>query len=415
MRLIPDLDRVTAEIFAARLAPGGKRPIAVAFSGGGDSLALLLVAAAWAEHAKRRLLVLTVDHRLQPQSAAWTQACAVRAAALGAGFRPLVWEGPKPARGLPAAARAARHKLLAEAARNAGARVILMGHTADDALEARAMRAGGATTPEPRLWAPSPVWPEGRGIFLLRPLLKARRAQIRRWLETRGEAWIDDPANLDMRYARARARRDLQDVHRAPPRVPCEAPALAKACRMGLAGELVIAREKLRRAPPAKAAAFVSAACLCAAGTARPPAGPQVAGLLAKIIEARPFTAALAGARIEAEAGDVRFLREPGEFTRRPLAPLSVATGETAVWDGRFEITAPRALEVRPLAGLVRRLREDQRQTLAAIPAKARPTLPAWVDQSGLVTCLAFDETAAQPLAHARLLAALGAIEREPP
>jgi tRNA(Ile)-lysidine synthase len=71
--------------------------------------------------------------------------------------------------------------------------VILMGHTADDRLEARAMRADGSTTPDPRAWSPSPAWPEGRGIFLLRPLLGLRRGEIRGWRDG-GESWSEAPA-----------------------------------------------------------------------------------------------------------------------------------------------------------------------------------------------------------------------------
>ncbi|MEO8812246.1 MAG: ATP-binding protein, partial [Caulobacteraceae bacterium] len=51
----------------------------VAFSGGGDSLALLLIAKAWADGAARRLVAATVDHRLQPASADWARWCAGRA------------------------------------------------------------------------------------------------------------------------------------------------------------------------------------------------------------------------------------------------------------------------------------------------------------------------------------------------
>jgi tRNA(Ile)-lysidine synthase len=73
---------------------------------------------------------LTVDHQLQPASAAWTADAVAKARALGAEARALAWTGDKPATGLSAAARAARHALLADAARAAGARVLLLGHTA---------------------------------------------------------------------------------------------------------------------------------------------------------------------------------------------------------------------------------------------------------------------------------------------
>ena len=134
-------------------------PLAVALSGGGDSLALLHLARAWADHAGRRLVALSVDHGLQPASQGWSRFAAERAARLGVPHRILTWLGEKPARGLPAAARAARHALLADAARAVGARVVLMGHTADDLLEAETMRAAGASAPSPRAWSPSPAWP----------------------------------------------------------------------------------------------------------------------------------------------------------------------------------------------------------------------------------------------------------------
>ena len=372
------------EVLDRRLLRGGANPVAVAVSGGGDSLALLLIAADWAREAGRRLLVLTVDHRLRPESADWTQACAATADRLGLAFRAVAWTGDKPATGLPAAARAARHALLADAAREAGARVILMGHTADDALEAGLMRAAGSTTPDPREWGPSPAWPQGRGVFLLRPLLTARRAAIRDWLGARGETWIDDPANDDATYARPRARQAA--ARGAAPAEVAPAPSprvLALACRAEDSAGLEIDRDAITAAAPDAAARFVSAACLCAAGTDRPPARGKVARLLSQLAAGAPFVATLAGARIEADDRVIRFRREPGEAARGGLAALSLQAGETGVWDGRFEITAARAVEVR------------------AWPGKAAPALEA-------------DDGRVLSLVHDRLLAACGAVEREP-
>jgi len=399
---IPDLDRIAAEVLDRRLARASPRPVAVALSGGGDSVALLRTASTWTQRAGRPLLVLTVDHRLQPQSAGWTRACAARAAALGAAFRALPWEGEKPAAGLPAAARAARHRLLAGAARAAGARVILMGHTADDIAEARAMRAAGAATPEPRAWSPSPAWPEGRGLFLLRPLLGVRRAAIRAWLAARDERWIEDPANADPRYARSRARRDLAGADVDAPAPPPRGEQLAQACRMDAAGVLSLRRDLLG-GPGAHA--FVAAACLSAAGTRRPPASERVARLLARLQGDEPVTATLAGARIEADAREVRVLREPGEARRGGLQPLSFAAGETAVWDGRFEITATQPMTVRALGGLASRLTKAEHAALQDFPPKARAALPVTAEGQPI---------AATPLALDRLRAACGVVDREP-
>lgn len=395
----PDLHLIAAAVLDRRLSRASPRPVAVALSGGGDSVALLLSAAAWARRANRPLLVLTVDHGLQAESAQWTASCAARAKALGAGFRALRWDGAKPTTGVPAAARAARHRLLAEAAREAGARVILLGHTADDVLEARAMRAAGSTTPEPRAWSPSPAWPEGRGVLLLRPLLAVRRAEIRDWLTARGEPWIEDPANLDLRYARPRARRDLATLAQAT--TAPQPVALAAACAMDAAGVLTIPRQTLREAP-SEAAPFVGIACLSAAGTTRPPTSDRLARLTARLLGEERFAATLAGARIEADDREVRFLREPGELARGGLEPLAIAAGQTAVWDGRFEIDGP--AEVRALAGRAARLAKADRAALAAFPPKARAALPSNGDR----------RIEGRPLALARLHAACGLLDREP-
>lgn len=196
-----------AEVQAAldrRLDRASTAPIAVGFSGGGDSLFLLKTVLASAR--ERPVLALTVDHQLQADSARWTVEALAKARALGAEALALSWIGDKPRAGLPAAARRARHALLATAARAAGARVLILGHTASDRAESAAMRAEGSTVSDPREWAPSPVWPEGRDMFVLRPMLSLTRDEIRAALAQAGETWLDDPANVDPRYARARAR-----------------------------------------------------------------------------------------------------------------------------------------------------------------------------------------------------------------
>ncbi|WP_292095581.1 tRNA lysidine(34) synthetase TilS, partial [Brevundimonas sp.] len=184
-------------------------PVALALSGGGDSVALLALAADWARARGRRLLALTVDHGLNPDSADWTRRAGETARALGVDWRALRWDQPQGGAGVQARARAARHALIAEAARAAGAKVVLFAHTADDVHEADWMRARGSTLGRVREWAPSPAWPEGRGLMLLRPLLDVSRATLRTFLTDRGLDWIEDPANGDPAYGRSRARAAL--------------------------------------------------------------------------------------------------------------------------------------------------------------------------------------------------------------
>jgi tRNA(Ile)-lysidine synthase len=388
------------------------QPVAVGLSGGGDSLALMLLVRTWADAHGRQLLAFTVDHGLNPDSARWTAFAGEAAATAGVQWRALAWRGEKPTTGLPAAARSARQRLLAEAAREAGACVILLGHTADDVAEGALMRERDAPALGGlREWSPSPVWPEGRGVFLLRPLLQAGRAELRDWLTEHGRAWLDDPANEDPRFARARARRRLREAPLPPPAVgnkegiPREQ---AGTWRVTPDGRIVAERPLGAR--------FVSAALLCAGGGETPPRGERLTRLVDRLAAGEVFTASLAGARVTASPDEVTFGREAGERLRGGLAPVVLEPGRTVVWDGRYEVTAVEAgWRVEALAGRVGALAKAERAWLKALPPAARSALPVLVSDRGVALPQPFAQgpAVAKSLVRARLDAACGLLDKE--
>lgn len=185
-------------------------PVGVAVSGGGDSLALLLIAADWSRKSGRRVVALTVDHGLRPEAAA--EACFVAdvAARHGIAHRTLRWQAPMPGQ---AKARQARHDLLAAAAREAGSVLILTAHTEDDQAETFLIRARagsgwyGLAGIQPLSLSPSdrPDVP----VLIARPLLNTSRGALRDLLRANGEAWAEDPSNENPAYERVRMRRLL--------------------------------------------------------------------------------------------------------------------------------------------------------------------------------------------------------------
>jgi len=408
-----------AGILDHRLERARDAPLVVAFSGGGDSLALLLLARLWAGQNARRLIAVTVDHGLQAASAPWARWCRRRTQALGLEHLTLAWGGERPSSGLAAAARAARHGLLADAARGLGAGVILMGHTADDCLEAAEMRARGSRVPTPREWAPSPVWPQGRGIFVLRPLLGARRAELRAFLTMRGESWIEDPANADQAHSRSRARRALAggDGEPAAQSERPDARRLMAALREEPGGELSLAAQALDDAQGPASRAFVSAAVVCASGGDRPPRGEALDRLMRTLALRRDFVTNLGGARVQSQDGVVRFAREAGDMKREGVAAQSAPVGGERVWDGRFALQARvSGMSVRPLDGVALRLCPGERSALSKASPAARRALPAVVDAGGRVTCpiLAVDRRVqARSLIVPRMAAALGVVQTE--
>src|SRR5436309_14873865 len=123
---MPDDDHAPISVQQAKdlFAPWKAAPaLVLAVSGGPDSLALMWLAARWRRALARgpRLIAVTVDHGLRAEAAAEARQVKRLARSLNLPHRTLRWTGAKPKTGLPAAARAARYRLLVQAARANGA------------------------------------------------------------------------------------------------------------------------------------------------------------------------------------------------------------------------------------------------------------------------------------------------------
>ena len=207
MRFGPDFDALIT-----RFSSNKEAPIAIAVSGGSDSVALLCLAHDWAEAMGRKLLVLTVDHGLRAAAAIEAEAVSNLAQMLGHRHQTLEWQSPKPSQN---AARQARYALLADAAERQRAEILLTGHTFDDVVETALLRRRrGVRTSAiagPALAAPVPTWPQGRGLTLLRPLVHTRRANLQAHLTEQDRSWAEDPSNQYVRFERVRIRNFLRE------------------------------------------------------------------------------------------------------------------------------------------------------------------------------------------------------------
>ncbi|MBL9212396.1 MAG: tRNA lysidine(34) synthetase TilS [Opitutaceae bacterium] len=204
--------RLAAEFPRARLDPtvvawADQAPArvrwGVAFSGGADSLALLLLVWAHWPGRRRRLRVLHFDHRLRGKAAqADARFCRAVCRALGVEFVAGAWRDAR-SDASEAEARAARLAFLAR-----HARVLWFGHQQDDIAESLLMRlARGSGTGG--LAAPRPVQRLPRERVHLRPLLTLKKAELVAALRAAGAAWCEDASNAGDRYFRNRIRRSV--------------------------------------------------------------------------------------------------------------------------------------------------------------------------------------------------------------
>jgi tRNA(Ile)-lysidine synthase len=187
---------------------GTEAPWCVAFSGGADSLALLLLI--WSHWPERRatLTALHFNHRLRGGASEGDERfCRDLCVSLGVGFRCESWRAA-PAAPSEGEAREARHAFFARAMAGLGAHVLWTGHQKDDIAETQLMRLARGSS-SAGLAAPRPVQTLADGRVFLRPLLTLAKADIVAALRTASLAWREDETNASGDFFRNRLRREV--------------------------------------------------------------------------------------------------------------------------------------------------------------------------------------------------------------
>jgi tRNA(Ile)-lysidine synthase len=387
-----------AELEAALAAVGGFEPrplIAVATSGGPDSLALAILADRWASRKGGAAWALIVDHGLRPESAC---EAGIVAGWLGARQIPhvvLTWRGRKPATGIQAAARAARYRLLAEWCAERGCLHLLLAHHSNDQAETYLIRrrAGSGIY---GLAAMSAVR-ELSQLRLVRPLLGVAKARLVALLDAEGQEYLRDPSNRNPAFERSRLRMQTAGA-------TIEA-AVGEVRAMGLAR---VARERELAALLARAVALhpagfalIDPAPVAAAGElgeralgrvaavigggSYPLRGERLARLRQTFDDRQPRARTLGGCRFVPWRGRVLALRE----TARAMPPLSLVPGASALWDRRFAAKLPASAREPVTVGQLGTagVAELPRGTVAGdnpLPRLVYPALPAVWDEAGL-------------------------------
>lgn len=348
-------------------------PLALAVSGGADSMALMHLVATWAAEpgvAARQgmgqvpLIVLTVDHKLRPESAAEAAWVKDEAARRGLPHETLVWDGPKPSTAVQATARDARYRLIddfldreLQEGRVPAKRRIAVAHHEDDQAETVLMRLArgsgldGLSGMREEEYV-STADDKGGGYAIVRPLLRTPKARLIAMLEAAGCLWKEDASNQAPQFERVRVRQALEtlrDLGIAPAQIGRSAARLSRARRAVLAGVDAAAFRavKLHRGlfaeidagrlaeVPDEYAVRILAGLLRAFGGEAPPARlSQIENLASRLMT--PNNAeTLGGCRIERDGAAVHIWREWG---RDGLPTLELQPGAEKVWDGRFRV-----------------------------------------------------------------------------
>ncbi len=358
----------------APLGPFEPHPtLAVAVSGGADSMALAVLARRWAVARGGRVVGLIVDHALRPTSGAEAALTRDRLAALGIAAEILPLTDLMRGTALAARARQARFATLEAACVSRGILHLLLAHHAADQAETTALRMLDRSGPAGLAGMAALV--ERPGVRLLRPVLTVPPVAFRAVLREAGVPWVDDPSNQDPRAQRNRLRNLRGDADGKGPVIRAAVRAATwrgqartateAATAAWLGAHATIRPEGFAVVPRAIPPAPLAALLRCLAGLAYPPSVDAWC--------ADPRAATLAGVRIlpAGRLGPDAWLlaREAAAME----AEVPCVTG--ALWDRRFRVLAAPALPGLSIGALGAAAAGLRKQS--DLPAAVLQTLPA--------------------------------------
>lgn len=386
-------------------APFEPAPVlAVAVSGGPDSLCLTLLADRWARAQGGRVEAVTVDHGLRPESGVEARQVGSWLKARGIRHRVLRWDGDKPKSDLAAQARAARYRLLAGWAADRGILHLLLAHHLDDQAETLLLRLARGSGVDGLSAMAGAV--ELGSLRLLRPLLDVPKAALVARLRQDDQAWVEDPGNRAGASARSRVRLALEQEGLSPRRLAETAARLSRArqaldqAAASLAAQAVEAHPcgflRVDPAPlataPAELSLRVLARCLMAiSGDPYPPRLERLERLAAGVLHntsARGQT--LHGCQWSRVGGRWLVVREAAAIAAPVVAMALTAPATDGLWDRRFRIAAsaikalPRGAAIGALGAQGYAIFRSRLETLG-IPRAAALAMPGFYGRNGLL------------------------------
>jgi tRNA(Ile)-lysidine synthase len=393
-----------------RFMPFEKSPrIAVALSGGADSMALTLLLHDWATKRSGSLLALHVDHGLRPDSkkeATWL----VRSLkAKGIAVKVLRWQGEKPESAIQDRARRKRYELLQEACRRAGILHLAAAHHLEDQAETFLMRLARSSGPDGlAAMAPERVF---RDLRLIRPLLSVPKARLIAFLAKRRQGWVEDPSNQDARFTRVRLRKTLPKLARDGLTAEClgataadlgavrrnleeqAAAYLASYARLAPEGYLLMERSGFGKLCPEIQNRVLARSLMCLGGSDYGPRRKNLEEARQRILSQNFQGLTLGGCRVSSRRGQLLICREAGR-----IAAATPLTSPRCRWDQRFEISIPCSAEPRKKDGgfwvaplsrtgydWIPKDGEISRR-YKVLPAAVRASLPVLCDDMGVIS-----------------------------
>lgn len=370
-------------------------PIAVAVSGGADSLALLLLAHELAQKKNSHVVALTVDHQLRAESTAEAHQVKQWAHDLGIQHVTLDWVGDKPQSRLQESARQMRYALLTSWCKQNHISTLLLGHHQQDQEETFWLRLSAGSGLEGLAGMKKCMMREG--VNCLRPLLEFPKARLQATLLDRNQEWIEDPSNHKPSFFRGRLRMFLREeglssfrLFKVMEKFQTDGDFIQHSLHVALrdmvvvhdGGYLTVHKRAFEGLHPAIGNRLLSTLVQWFSDKDYAPRFAQVTGINDKIQREAAFTAG--GIYWSFSAEEIKLYREKRAVAHRiPLASLH----EHVLWDQRFWIDpqlttlVPNTGEIGPVGAISCETKEIN----TLIPKYVWSTLPALWNEGKVV------------------------------
>lgn len=186
---------------------GGR--VAIAVSGGSDSMALLMLMKQYCGEINCDFIAITIDHNLRSESAEEAKEVGKILEKFHIEHKIIKWEGEKPKSNIQETARIARYELLTKYCKDHNINYLFTAHQMNDQAENFLIRAERGSGIYGLAGINNKIILNG--ITVLRPLLKVLKSDLQAYLNQLQIKWVDDPSNYNECFTRVKHRKFLED------------------------------------------------------------------------------------------------------------------------------------------------------------------------------------------------------------
>ena len=191
-----------------------KRNLAVAVSGGPDSLALAYLTQCYSLKNNIKVRYFIVDHKIRKESSLEAKSVKSVLKKIGIESKVLIWKGKKPSKNIQAIARNKRYSLLADECKKNNINYLLIGHHLNDLFENFLIRLVRGSGLNGLISFDKNTKYKDKDLNILRPLLDLEKKDLLHISKEVFNFFVDDPSNINIDYKRTRIRNLLQALEK---------------------------------------------------------------------------------------------------------------------------------------------------------------------------------------------------------